>query len=166
MNLFRVKPGKDLLWPAAFTPVPEKHEKTLTRRGRARYLESFRVVRATGGFVVDMDAPGEEFFVSVDQFARMEPVPRSEYETAAKEVEAQGPVDFQPALDWLDDQGIRQKVARPADVAPVEEDGPASWDRDRLRTECDRLGIEVGQRRTETLRREVIEGLEAEEAEE
>jgi len=153
MNLYRVRPNKALRWPAEFTPIPEG--KQFTRRGERRFRELHRVERGAEGFVVDLDAPGEPFFVGVDE-RFLEPVPRDEIEDAREAVAEQGPITFQPALDYLDDLGLREKVARPADPEPVEEDGPASWDRDRLKVECDRLGIEVGKRRTETLRDEVI----------
>jgi hypothetical protein len=157
MNLYQVKKGKKLRWPAALTPEPKGHKHT--RLGLARHKEKNRVERGLEGFVVDMDAPGERFFCDEVESRFLEPVPAADRADALARVEAQGPITFQPALDWLDDQGLRARVARPEPPAPVESDGPEGWDRARLVEECDRLGIETGRRRTETLREALVERL-------
>lgn len=159
MHLYRLKPGKALRWPAEFTPVPEGHLHT--RRGLARFKETHRVERGAEGFVVDLDAPGEDFFCG-DDLRFLEPVPRDEVAEAEKAIAEQGPITFEPALDYLAELGVRAKIARPEPVEEpepvvveepevVEADEPEVPDRAEVVELCEQLGIEVGRRHTKTL---------------
>jgi hypothetical protein len=139
MQLYQVKERQSLLWPAAFTEIPET--STLTRRGRERFREKHRAVRGLAGFVVDMDSPGEGQLCAGHNGC-LEPVPAAEREAALERIEEQGAITFQPALDWLEAQGLAAKIARPAS-APA--DAAATPLKkllsDDLKALCDKMGL-------------------------
>jgi len=139
MNLHRVKQGQDLKWPAALVEIPET--STLTRLGRVNFRNRNRVVRATAGFVIDMDAPGEAFFCGGHNGVLVS-VPMAERAEAMKEIEAQGPIDYQPAIDYLEELGEVVAVARPeAAEAPVDAVPLGKLKADPLKAICDKLAI-------------------------
>ncbi len=140
MNLHRVRDKKLFHWPSAFTPLPEGRK--LTHLGAQNFRLRNRVLRGEAGFIVDTDAPGESAFCREDA-GFLEPVPRADREAALEKIKEQGPIDFQPALDWLDEQGLREQVARP----PVVEEAspsPSRMKKAALEAECDRLELPHG----------------------
>lgn len=155
MDLYRVKPKKQLQWPHELTVIPEDLAERLNARGRDSYRVMNRAVRAEAGFVVDMDSPGETFFCR-DEGLRMERVPADEIGEALEQIKAQGPITYQPALDWLEEQGIQRVKVRPAeDGAPREaltdDDGQevegcelGRMKADELKEVCDRLKLKHG----------------------
>ena len=117
------------------------------------------VVRATAGFVIDMDAPGEAFFCA-DHNGTLVEVLRADVAEALEAIEAQGPIDYQPALDWLEEQGLDEKVARPAAQAPDEAAPLGKLKADALKAICDKLALPHG--KVGAMRKAVVAAAECE----
>lgn len=113
MDLHRIKELKCLRWPWEINHLSKDLAERLNARGRQSYQFNNPTFRSQeAGFVVDLDSPGETFFCR-DDARNLEPVPRDEYDAALKKLKEQGPITFQPALDWLEEKGLREASARP-----------------------------------------------------
>lgn len=118
MDLYRIKPKKCLRWPAALNPPPKELRERLTPRGIQAWSFNHPAFRSQeAGFVVDMDSPGEAFFCR-DDARNLEPVPASERDAALAKLKEQGPITWQPAIDYLEERGLLREAKRPAEEAP------------------------------------------------
>lgn len=110
MDLFIVKPGKQLCWPPDLVPRPEgRHSEAGWRNYLIRHPELR--VRGEEGYVVDVDAPLESEWLAGQGSMLMnvaELPPRDRPKEAS-------PIDFPPALTAL---------AEAAGDAPEVEDSP------------------------------------------
>jgi hypothetical protein len=128
------------MWPAALTEVPAT--SMLNRRGRERYKQKYRAVRAEAGFVIDLDSPGEDFFCDGHN-GILVLVDSAGIDEALKDIKAQGAIDFQPALDWLEANNLRERVARPEPVE-ASEVPVARMKKDALEAMCDEMHLAHG----------------------
>jgi len=145
MDLFRIRAKKCIVWPFEITKPPKDIAARLTHLGVSRWGVNHPEYRSLeAGYVVDMDSPGETFFCR-DSARNLEPVPRDEYPAAIEKLKDQGPISWQPALDWLDEQGLRKVKARPEEEAPEAEGVPLSkMKSDELKALCDALELPHG----------------------